>query len=781
MALGIAESITDVESSHMWAMVITALAVGSFFAVTKIPNWLAALSIVCIGLEYLLLFWGSVGLPAWNTITTLGTALTQPLRTFSWPPNFNPVIIHLVEINQALQVLVVRFSNWSSGINQLGVVDPLIPQLVWGVGIWLSVAFMARFIWRGKQALLAALPAAVLLGAAGFFSSELYNNIAIFMLCLLILQAASQGLQRQSNWVKNKIDTAESLAQDLATAVIPLSIAIVGLAFTVPTISVREIAETVSDLLPWNDSQTDAVASSFGLRPAQSPFRRAGLNGLPRSHLLGDNPELGRQTVMRIYTGEFDPVPYFDEPFEIDFEVPHHYWQAATYDNYNSYGWILSGDDSIEIAPEITLGDAEGPGRVLQQRVERGRYASNLLHTSGTPLSVDMPVQASYRGNNDLVAATLEGESYIAQSWLVEPTPDQLRAAGTDYPTYISDNYLHLPRTLPTRVRSLALEVAARAPTSPYDKALELENYLREFPYNLDINKPPSGSDITEYFLFELQEGYCDYYATTMTVMARAIGLPARFVVGYVTGSYDPTAAAYIISEAEAHSWTQIYFPDIGWVNFEPTAGRPAIVREVAVEDDGFNNQGNLGVQSAGNNSDDIPIRRSWWRFNLNDLPPVHPLWWGVLVVVGLFVIANFDFWRLRLLKPEVLSTTLYQRLLNRAEQAGLHPPPGDTPYEFAHEFTRYLFREIPKSRLAHFRVQEFWRWEIHAIDEPTYRGISQLADQFVRQQYAPPERFPADRDALLSIWEELGPELNRATRILWLTRRYPNWFDTSK
>ena len=82
-----------------------------------------------------------------------------------------------------------------------------------------------------------------------------------------------------------------------------------------------------------------------------------------------------------------------------------------------------------------------------------------------------------------------------------------------------------------------------------------------------------------DYFLFDLQKGYCDYYASSMVVLARASGLPARLVVGYIAERYDEDLQAYVISEAEAHSWAEIYFPGYGWIEFEPTGGREPVYR----------------------------------------------------------------------------------------------------------------------------------------------------------------------------------------------------------
>ena len=145
-------------------------------------------------------------------------------------------------------------------------------------------------------------------------------------------------------------------------------------------------------------------------------------------------------------------------------------------------------------------------------------------------------------------------------------------------PDWVANRYLTLPDELPYRVRQLALDLTAVQP-NPYDRALAIEGYLREFPYTLNLPAPPANRDVVDYFLFDLKKGYCDYYASAMVVLARAAGLPARLVVGYNSGLYDPQQANYKVTEADAHAWAEVYFPGYGWVEFEPTGGRPPIER----------------------------------------------------------------------------------------------------------------------------------------------------------------------------------------------------------
>ena len=155
----------------------------------------------------------------------------------------------------------------------------------------------------------------------------------------------------------------------------------------------------------------------------------------------------------------------------------------------------------------------------------------------------------------------------------------RLRNASGDYPEEIRDRYLRLPDSVPSRVRQLAKQIV-QGIDNPYDKARAIETYLRTYyPYDLKVPTPPEGEDVADYFLFNLMRGYCDYYATAMVVLARANGLPARFVVGYSSGDYDAPNARYVVRERNAHSWPEIYFPEIGWIEFEPTGSQPEFVR----------------------------------------------------------------------------------------------------------------------------------------------------------------------------------------------------------
>jgi transglutaminase-like putative cysteine protease len=139
------------------------------------------------------------------------------------------------------------------------------------------------------------------------------------------------------------------------------------------------------------------------------------------------------------------------------------------------------------------------------------------------------------------------------------------------YADYAYANFLDIPDTVPERVRSLARELTKDLDYG-YDKAKAIESYLASFPYTLTPGQTPREADFVDYFLFEGKEGYCVYYASAMAILCRSIGLPARYLEGYILPSSSSRNGVYSVTNLQAHSWVEVYFEGFGWVPFEPTA-----------------------------------------------------------------------------------------------------------------------------------------------------------------------------------------------------------------
>lgn len=231
----------------------------------------------------------------------------------------------------------------------------------------------------------------------------------------------------------------------------------------------------------------------------------------------------------------------------------------------------------------ISVGGTPMPIQVSPPAMARstGVVTGSTSSVGGTPA----PTQIAPSRTTEALVSMLQSvkslrrnQSYTVVSLVSTATVSQLRAAGTDYPDWMRERYLQLPRNLPERVRLLSHEVIQGAST-PYDQAVAIQNYLRGITYDQYINPPPAGRDVVDWFLFESRRGYCDYYATAMAVMCRTVGIPARVSQGYTSGEYIAASRSYRVRQLDAHAWPEVYFPGYGWIEFEPTSSEPLIAR----------------------------------------------------------------------------------------------------------------------------------------------------------------------------------------------------------
>ncbi len=156
---------------------------------------------------------------------------------------------------------------------------------------------------------------------------------------------------------------------------------------------------------------------------------------------------------------------------------------------------------------------------------------------------------------------------------------EALRGAPDEDPEEITERYLQLPDELPERVGELAADIASEY-DNRYDTAVAVEQYFNQndFEYQTtDVPVPEEGQDYVDQFLFETQVGYCDNYSTSMVVMLRTLDIPARWVKGFTSGEeveeLEDGRSVYEVANSNAHSWVEVYFPEVGWVPFEPTQG----------------------------------------------------------------------------------------------------------------------------------------------------------------------------------------------------------------
>lgn len=328
----------------------------------------------------------------------------------------------------------------------------------------------------------------------------------------------------------------------------------------------------------------------------------------------------------------------------------------------------------------------EGPDRKVERLIFSG------------PLPVFADVEAIFAQGG-----VRSGDEYKIEALQSQATPDELRAASTDYPVEISSRYLQLPDDATPRTRELA-EQLAQGQANPYDIAATIERYLREnYAYNEDVANPPANREVVDYFLFESRQGYCTYYASAMVEMLRMLDIPSRMAVGFYPAGFDSGAGGYLYRDLNAHAWPEVYFPGYGWIPFEPTAARSPIQRGAPAT-----STSTASGEAPINGLQDLPNRLEELNGELEGAglgggtgvivtQQESRVGWvmrGVAAVIVLAV-AGVAFLWLRGMRGMSPVTQFYSKAQRGARWGGLHPRAAMTPYEFAAS----IGKQIPGSR----------------------------------------------------------------------------------
>ena len=471
-------------------------------------------------------------------------------------------------------VLILRINGWFAltfrgGTGRDSLLFILVLSLLfWWLGyiaIWNVVRHQR--IWR------ALLPPGVVLIINTYYyvgSSQLAPYLMIYLLCALLVIARSYTVIQERRWDTERIGYTSDVRFDLLRSGVVLATVAILVAWVAPTAATSEQAYEVWRRVegPW--------------RGVEENFNRmfSTLRSQARSY---GNP-FGRMITLR------GPRTLTDTPV-LDVMAPpdkRFYWRGVVYDRYTGSSWINSDSDSVQLEawnePNLETYTAR---ELVTQTVTLHLPVDTLIFAAPQPLRVSVPVRADLRSSSSGVAeisqlisarTMRQSASYTVISSLSTADTGKLRAAGTDYPPAIRDRYLQLPDSLPESVRAQAKAIAGNLDT-PYDKAAAIEAWLRaNVVYDDKTPAPPEDMDGVAYVL-SIRRGYCDYYASAMIVMLRTLGVPARMAVGYAQGRYDSEAGVYHITEKDSHSWVEVFFPKYGWIEFEPTASQPAVVR----------------------------------------------------------------------------------------------------------------------------------------------------------------------------------------------------------
>ncbi|MEC1290994.1 DUF4129 domain-containing transglutaminase family protein [Bacillus mojavensis] len=272
------------------------------------------------------------------------------------------------------------------------------------------------------------------------------------------------------------------------------------------------------------------------------------------------------------------------------------YFRVETKDTYTGKGWI---ETDTGMSYQLSGGNVENlwfdhkvstERNTVRVKVDEHYGYNHVMYPIGAQnIKPKQAVSLEMNGNTEQITPISEQSGDIRNmgSYTVtynspvykqdELKKVKVRQNSEEYT--FSDRYMQLPDTLPERVKNLAIKLT-EGQDNMFDKVKAVEDYLgsNEFTYETEnVTVPKDDEDYVDQFLFETKMGYCDNFSSSMVVLLRSAGIPARWVKGYTSGEYkeagNKNGSIYEVTNNNAHSWVEVYFPKQGWVTFEPTKG----------------------------------------------------------------------------------------------------------------------------------------------------------------------------------------------------------------
>ncbi len=678
--------------------------------------------------------------------------------------------------------LAVRFNTWYQLAQQGGTsYDNMMFIFQMSVIVWIMGYLTIWFIFRSGKVWPAIMPGGLVLLINLYYAPvDITFWFILYVMVSLLLIVNFNLYSQQNQWRTEGVFFRPDISFDFLRDGFIFSALVITLAWLAP---------------PLIDVKTFGLLDEFqgSWRDVQNDWNRlfADLNYRDRQSYdsFGSSLKLG------------GPRRLSDEPvMDVNVDGIGRYWRAVVYDYYSGDGWLTQDKDRTNFGPDLPLSLPQFENReVVTQTYTFYRDNATVLYAMSNPVKLDRLAKVNFNALSDEQVAQSTSpdwsEQGSASSWVEEITyirsnatvdhsesyqvvsmasqasVDKLEEARSTYPSWITDRYLQLPASITPRTHQLAEEI-----TEPYNnnfaKAQAVERYLRNnIKYNERISAPPSNVDKIDYLLFNVKEGYCDYYASSMVVMLRSVGIPARFVAGFARGTYNSEKDAFEVLNRDAHSWVEVYFPKYGWIEFEPTAAQPTIIRITSPENDGSLASGVPPVQDFADDNfnggpdrsfleDDAPLGEglglSFATFSIPFLGIQVPaivisggLMVGLMGVVTMVIFSIVWWQKQNKIIPGQEASLHYERMMKFAGWMGLRIRPWHTPYEHGAVLGRRL---------------------------PVYKQeVDMITNDYVQQTFSNKNGSNPQLKSYegINAWSRLRPAMLKAA----VMRRLPHWF----
>ncbi len=622
--------------------------------------------------------------------------------------------------------------------------------LIVGIVAWASAQFAAYAVYRRRRPMSAILLIGLLLLANMSLTIEIqFWYLVVFSVSALLLLVRLSASEQRLLWSHGRLGDEESaFALYLRNGLAFIAIALVGaLVLTTNASSdpLRWVWNGASDQLVALGEQVDTWAGGI-VAPVRGP---AGL--FAASQTIHGIFESDVSTVLTVKTSDGQP----------------YYWRGATYDDFDGRTWrqtdrvqssdIPAGQPILDQTTDaVKPGSGRKPVTVTVTPVDWGGdtiLAPEDPYTAAQTVDVVTTPQNGAFDTLRLSGGVQNGQPYQVTSLVrVEGdggiTGNQLAAAGITYPGWARRYIAIEPGSIGPIVKRTADQIVSRLPLSrrdPYDVAVALQDYLYaggNFTYDTDVRGICAGETSVVDCLLTYRHGYCEYFASALTMMLRTQQIPARYVVGYLPG-HQATDGSFVVDRSAAHAWVEVYFPKIGWIRFDPTPGNQLNGQAPTVLPSGppvatpkpssSANASGLPVPSfvAGDNGPDPRVRPvgAGSGQTPSGTDPL-PLLLAVLIVGAVAVLVVWTrLRRVTLASPEAA----YSGVTRIAARFGYGPRPSQTPFEYGRMLGEALPRAAPDvDYVVTARVEHLYgRREV----EPT--GLAALRQAYGRLRFA--------------------------------------------
>jgi transglutaminase-like putative cysteine protease len=655
------------------------------------------------------------------------------------------------QLDQVGRLITLRGDalDWTRIVVDGGFAPQLSPYAIGlGVLMWVTAFIAAYTLYRHHRVLDSILLVGVaLIANMSATFTDLFLYLVLFSIAALLLWLRIALVNREESWRIRRVNENLDVPSQIMRSGVTFIAGSIALAWVLTTVAVAAPLTSVWSNLDgiWSDIRNQFEGAFGGLAGADSRIQGASFGSSFRVHGSWSSSDGEVMTV-----GSLRP----------------YYMRTVTYDVYTGHGWSSSEGSNRRVAAGARIFPGYTPERPLARdafdietiTVEVQRSVGRNVFTPGYPTIAFAPLVVHEPGGLPLLGALQsgvvleEGKGYQITAAISKATEAMLVGAGTAYPPEIRSTYLSTDGVTQRTVDEARRVITAAGATDPYHKAKALAAYLRtdaRFTYRTVAALPSDPNrDLVDFFLFDPagQVGYCEYFATTMAVMARAMGLPARVAVGYAPGE-RLEAGIYQYRERNAHAWVEVFFPGYGWQIFEATKSIAPVVRSAGsgvvppvILPNGQLDPGNRippeeqdpGTISGLPSFQPLPGGITPGQPQPGDQTRIGNAW---MMVAVLMLLLGFAAWRLlrsryrfRFLAP---GDRQWQRLAFAADRAGVAQRPSETVYEYA----SWLEEQIPRRRVEIHEIADGKVWQSYSGHSITSDAIARLERAWARLQ----------------------------------------------